>query len=206
MAQMSGARFLAEALEAYGVTHIFMVPAVLRTTMAEMERHTGIERIHTHGEKPAAYMADGYARASGRPGVCMAQLVGAHNLAAGLRDAWLAHAPVLAFTGGPTPHYRYRGVYQSVEDMPAFDPVTKWNAAIDDVARFPDMLRQAFREATSGCPGPVHLRFQGTEGEIDAASADHGDDRRGTLRPGACAPARAGQAIRPCRARIYRQC
>ena len=100
---MTGAECLAEMLKGYGVTHVFMVPAVLRRTFAEMERRTMIKRIHTHGEKSAAYMADGYARASGRPGLCMAQVIGALNLAAGLRDAWLAHSPVIAFTGGREP-------------------------------------------------------------------------------------------------------
>ena len=70
----SGAQILAEMLAGYGVSHVFMVPAVLRRTFAEMERRTSIRRIHTHGEKAAAYMADGYARACGKPGVCMAQV------------------------------------------------------------------------------------------------------------------------------------
>jgi len=91
MKKTTGAEVLADMLAGYGVTHVFMVPAVLRRTFAEMERRTNIRRIHTHGEKSAAYMADGYARAAGRPGVCMAQVVGALNLAAGLRDAFLAH-------------------------------------------------------------------------------------------------------------------
>src|SRR5262245_60763403 len=83
MAKTTGAQVLAEMLHGYGVSHVFMVPAVLRRTFAEMERRTTIARVHTHGEKAAAYMADGYARASRRPGVCMAQVVGALNLAAG---------------------------------------------------------------------------------------------------------------------------
>ena len=62
-----GAEVLADMLAGYGVTHVFMVPAVLRRTFAEMERRTKIARVHCHGEKSAAYMADGYARASGRP-------------------------------------------------------------------------------------------------------------------------------------------
>ncbi|MDX1433469.1 MAG: thiamine pyrophosphate-binding protein, partial [Gammaproteobacteria bacterium] len=53
-----------------------------------------------------------------------------------------------------------------------FEPVTKWNATVDDVTRFPDMIRQAFRVATTGCPGPVHLQFQGNEGQIDLESAE----------------------------------
>src|SRR5882762_1595954 len=163
----SGAEVLADMLAGYGVTHVFMVPAVLRRTFAEMERRTKIARIHTHGEKSAAYMADGYARASAKPGICMAQVIGALNLAAGLRDAHLAHSPVIAFTGGREPKTKFRKVYQEIDDLPAFEPVTKWNATVDDVNRFPDMVRQAFRAATTGTPGPVHLQFRGNEGQVD---------------------------------------
>jgi acetolactate synthase-1/2/3 large subunit len=170
--KITGAQCLADMLKGYGVTHVFHVPAVLRTTFAEMERRTDIKRLHVHGEKGAAYMADGYARASGRPGICMAQVIGALNLAAGLRDAWLAHSPVIAMTGGREPKTKFRKVYQEIDDMPAFEPVTKFNATVDDVARFPDMLRQAFRTAVSGCPGPVHLQFRGNEGQVDADEAE----------------------------------
>jgi acetolactate synthase I/II/III large subunit len=170
--RMTGAECLADMLDGYGVTHVFMVPAVLRRTLVEMERRTAIKRIHTHGEKAAAYMADGYARACGKPGICMAQVIGALNLAAGLRDAYLAHSPVIAMTGGREPKTKFRKVYQEVDDVPAFEPVTKFNATIDDVARFPDMVRQAFRAAVSGCPGPVHLQFRGNEGQIDAEEAE----------------------------------
>src|ERR671930_1968256 len=172
MPRTTGAQVLAEMLAGYGVSHVFMVPAVLRRTFAEMERRTRIQRIHTHGEKAAAYMADGYARASGKPGVCMAQVVGALNLAAGLRDAHLAHSPVIAFTGGRDPKTKFRKVYQGVDDVPAFEPVTKFNATVDAVERIPDMVRQAFRVAVSGNPGPVHLQFRGNEGQIDAEEAE----------------------------------
>jgi acetolactate synthase-1/2/3 large subunit len=167
-----GAEVLAEMLGGYGVTHVFMVPAVLRRTFAEMERRTKIARVHCHGEKAAAYMADGYARASGKPGICMAQVIGALNLAAGLRDAYLAHSPVIAMTGGRDPKTKFRKVYQEIDDMPAFEPVTKFNATVDDAARIPDMLRQAFRVATSGAPGPVHLQFRGNEGQVDLEEAE----------------------------------
>jgi acetolactate synthase-1/2/3 large subunit len=145
---------------------------VLRTTFAEMERRTDIKRLHVHGEKAAAYMADGYARASGKPGICMAQVIGALNLAAGLRDAHLAHSPVIAMTGGRDPKTKFRKVYQETDDVPAFEPVTKFNATVDEVARIPDMLRQAFRVATSGAPGPVHLQFRGNEGQLDLEEAE----------------------------------
>jgi acetolactate synthase I/II/III large subunit len=172
MTKLSGAQVLAEMLQGYGVSHIFMVPAVLRRTLAEIERRNRIQAVLTHGEKAAAYMADGYARASGRPGICMAQVVGALNLAAGLRDAYLAHSPVIAFTGGREARTKFRKVYQEIDDVPAFEPVTKFNATVDAVERFPDMIRQAFRVAVSGSPGPVHLQFRGNEGQIDAEEAE----------------------------------
>jgi acetolactate synthase-1/2/3 large subunit len=172
MAKMTGAQAMARMLEDYGVTHIFHVPAILRRTMVELEASTSIKRVRTHGEKSAAYMADGYARASRRPGICMAQTVGAMNLAAGLRDAWLAHSPVIAMTGGRDPATKFRKVYQQNDDVPVFDAVTKFNATVDSVDRFPDMVRQAFRVAVSGTPGPVHLQFRGNEGQMDVEEAD----------------------------------
>jgi acetolactate synthase I/II/III large subunit len=171
MPKMTGARLFAELMRGYEVSHIFFVPAFMLKAFAEME-DMPIARVMVHGEKAAAYMADGYARASGKPGVCMAQMIGASNLAAGLRDAHMAGAPVVAITGGPTPQSRYRHAYQEVDDVTQFDPVTKFNAQIDTVARMPDLLRQAFRVATSGAPGPVHLRVQSHLGQITEQEAD----------------------------------
>ena len=164
MPVMTGSRFFAEAMRGYGVTHVFFVPAILPDAMAAMD-DTGVTRILTHGETAAGYMADGYARASGRPGVCLAQAVGSANLAAGVRDAYLASSPVIAISGGPHPDSRYRHLYQVVEDFPMFGPITKFNARVDDPRRLPDLLRQAFRTATSGAPGPVHLEMPGRLGE-----------------------------------------
>ena len=103
MAQkMTGARLFAQTLAAYGVTHVFFMDAVLRRALAEME-DWGITRILGHSEKAVAYMADGYARVSGRPGVCMAQSVGAANLAAAMQDPYLGHSAIVAFTGRHVP-------------------------------------------------------------------------------------------------------
>ena len=171
MPKMTGTRFVAEALRGYGVTHVFFVPQMLLETLTDMEGW-GIRRIMTHGEKSAAYMADGFARASGRPGVCMAQHVGGSNLAAGLKDAYLAGSPVIAMTGGPAPMARHRHAYQELEDFSQFDHTTKFNAHVDDVARLPDLMRQAFREATTGAPGPVHLQMRGHHAEVAHAEAN----------------------------------
>ena len=171
MPKMSGARLFAEMMRGYGVSHIFFVPAFMLKAFAEME-DMPIRRVMVHGEKAAAYMADGYARASGRPGVCMAQAIGASNLAAGLRDGYMAGSPIVAVTGGPTPQSRYRHTYQEAEDFSQFDHITKFSARVDAVSRMPDLLRQAFREATSGAPAPVHLQMQSHLGQMTEAEAD----------------------------------
>lgn len=165
--RMTGARFIAETLKGYGVTHVFFVEAILRRGLVEMEA-LGIRRVLTHSEKAAAYMADGYARASHRPGVCMAQSVGAANLAAGLQDPFLGLSPVIAITGRKPPIAQHRNAYQEIEHHLMFVPVTKYNVAVEAIEQLPLLLRQAFREATSGAPGPVHLDLQGYEGEITA--------------------------------------
>ena len=171
MPKMTGSRLFAEAMRAYGVSHIFLVPFVISKALAEME-DMSIRRVSTHSELAAVYMADGYARASRKVGVAVAQAVGAANSAAGLREPFLGCSPVICVTGGPHPDSRYRYLYQQIEDFPMFAPVTKFNARLDKVERLPDLLRQAFRAATTGTPGPVHLEFPGREGEIIETEAE----------------------------------
>ena len=165
MSKMTGARFLAETMKAYGVTHAFYMPMIVTRGLVEMEK-VGIRRIMTHGEKAAAYMADGYARAARRPAVCMCQNVGAANLAAGLQDAYLGGSPVVAITGRRTSMQQYRHSYQEIDHVQPFEAVTKYNVMVDTVEQLPLLLRQAFREATSGAPGPVHLDLQGSTGNV----------------------------------------
>lgn len=177
MTSMTGAHYLATTLERYGLTHLFVVPTAISETLVSIEEHTGIARIVPHSEKSAAYMADGYARASGRIGVCAAQNVGRANLAAGLQDAYLANAPVLALTGGPMPHSaRSRHFYQEIDALPMFDPVTKSSVHLSSIDYLPQVLRQALREATTGKPGPVHIELEGHAGEpIEHPTADLDD-------------------------------
>ena len=171
MAKMTGSRLFAEMVKGYGVTHIFLVPTILMEALAETDA-VGVRKVITHGEKAAAYMADGYGRASGRPGICMAQCIGASNLVAGLRDGYMACSPMIAITGGSSASGRYRHAYQEVEDFNQYDAVTKMNVTVDNVTRLPDLLRQAFRAATSGAPGPAHLRLRSISGGDIYVEAD----------------------------------
>ena len=148
----------------YGITHVFFMPFIGPRTLMEMEK-LGMGRIQTHGEKAAAYMADAYARVKRGPGLCMAQSVGAVNLAAGLQDAYLACSPVIALTGRELPISQQRHAYQEVDHVKPFATVTKYSAHVGSTELLPIVLRQAFRAATTGTPGPAHLDLDGLAGQ-----------------------------------------
>ena len=142
MAKMTASRYFAEAMRGYGVTHLFYVNSIVGNAMQEMDK-VGVKRVVAHGEKAAAYMADGYARACHRPGVCLSQDIGTTNLMAGMRDAHMGSSPIIAITGGQNDQPRYRHAYQNAEDFKAWDAVTKANYSVDNAARFPDLVRDA---------------------------------------------------------------
>ena len=171
MPKMTGAKFIAETLHAYGVTHFFFMPVVIPDAMPDMQR-LGIKRIMAHAEKPAAYMADGYARVSKKVGICGAQSVGGMNLAAGIQDAYLACSPVIALTGRLPQIEQNRHAYQEVDHINPFNAVTKYNTMVTTVDELPTTLRQAFRESTTGTPGPSHIDLTGVTGEIITNEAD----------------------------------
>jgi acetolactate synthase-1/2/3 large subunit len=125
----------------------------------------GVTRILAHSEKAAAYMADGYARIAGKPAVCMAQSVGAANLASGLQDAWLGRSPVIALTGRKEPSFQHRNSYQEIPHAPLFAAVTKFSAPVDSTSELPRLLRHAWRAALADTPRPTHLDFSGLQGD-----------------------------------------
>src|SRR5277367_2138334 len=163
--ELSGGEWFARALAEAGTTHVFFIDAILRRTLVELDA-LGIKRVLAHSEKAAAYMADGYARIAGRPGVCMAQSVGTANLAAGLQDAFLGRSPVIAVTGHKPPSYQHRNAYQELAHAPLFAAVTKFATAVDSASDLPRFLRLAWRSALSGTPRPAHLDFAGLQGEL----------------------------------------
>ena len=167
---ITGGRCIAEMWKGYGVSHVFFVDAILRRAMVEAEE-LGIKRILTHSEKAAAYMADGYARVSGRPGWCMSQSVGAANLASGLQDPWLGASPVIAMTGAHPMPMQYRNAYQELDHAKLFSGVTKFHGKIETPEQLPFLIRQAFREATTGTPRPVHLDIVNHTGDMTAAAS-----------------------------------
>ena len=96
-------------------------------------------------------MADGYARACNGPAICMAQSVGAANLAAGLQDPFLGLSPVIAITGHRPLSHQYRNAYQEIDHFKPFSSVTKYSVAVDTVTQLPHLCARL-----SGKPLPAH--------------------------------------------------
>jgi acetolactate synthase-1/2/3 large subunit len=168
--QLTGAEWLARSLAANGTTHVFFIDAVIRRTLIELGA-LGVQRVLGHSEKAVAYMADGFARIAGRPGICFAQSVGAANLASGLQDPFLGRSPVIAITGHKAPAHQHRNAYQEIPHHPLFSAVTKFSAEVDAASDLPRLLRQAWRAAMTGTPRPAHLDLNGLQGEIIEAGS-----------------------------------
>lgn len=163
--QMNGAEWLARALAGTGMTHVFFVESVMRRTLLHLG-DLGVKHILAHSEKAAAYMADGYARVAGRPGICMAQSVGAANLASGLQDAYLGRSPVIALTGHKEPSFQHRNSYQEIPHAPLFSAVTKFSSPVYSTSELPRLLRHAWRSALADTARPTHLDFNGLQGDV----------------------------------------
>ena len=164
-AAMNGAEWLARALAATSMTHVFFVESVMRRTLLHLS-DLGVKPVLAHSEKAAAYMADGYARVARRPGVCMAQSVGAANLASGLQDPWLGRSPVIALTGHKEPSFQHRNSYQEIPHAPLFSAVTKFSSPVYSTGELPRLLRHAWRASLAETPRPTHLDFSGLQGDV----------------------------------------
>jgi len=164
-ASMNGAEWLARALAGTGMTHVFFVESVMRRTLLQLS-DLGVKPVLAHSEKAAAYMADGYARVAGRPSICMAQSVGAANLASGLQDSWLGRSPVIALTGHKEPSFQHRNSYQEIPHAPLFSAVTKFSAPVLSTSELPRLLRHAWRAALADTARPTHLDFNGLQGDV----------------------------------------
>ncbi|MGV6804698.1 MAG: thiamine pyrophosphate-binding protein [Ruegeria sp.] len=171
---LTGAEAMVRMLEAHDVKHIFGLcgdtTLPFYDALARMDH--GIQHILTRDERHAAYMADGYARVTGKPGVCEGPSGGgATYILPGVVEANESSVPILAITSDVAT--TSRGKYPLTElDQPAlFRPLTKWNASLDDASRLPAMVRAAFRAMTTGTPGATHLAlpFDTQKAQVDEA-------------------------------------
>jgi acetolactate synthase-1/2/3 large subunit len=157
---ISGAELVVRMLEAHGVTHVFGLcgdtSLPLYDALARLDH--GITHVLTRDERSAAYMADGYARVTGRVGVCEGPSGGgATYLLPGLVEANESSVPVLGITTDVPVTARGRYPLTELDQTRLYAPLTKWNKVIDTVGEIPHTLRTAFRAMTTGKPGAAHI-------------------------------------------------
>lgn len=154
--KLNGAQILLEALQREGVDVIFGYPGGAVIPIYDALYDSPIRHILTRHEQGAAHAADGYARATGRVGVCLATSgPGATNLVTGLANAYMDSVPMVAFTGQVGTALLGRDSFQEADITGITFPVTKHNYLVKDVADIPRVVKEAFHIASTGRPGPV---------------------------------------------------
>lgn len=153
----TGAAVTVRVLEREGVEVVFGLPG---TTVMDLIDELGfssrVRYLVTRHEQVAAFMADGYARASGTVGVCLASRgPGAANLAIGVHNAHAESVPLVALVGQVADRYRHRDAFEEVDLTTFFAPITKWGVEVHDAARIPELVQRAVRTALSPRPGAV---------------------------------------------------
>src|SRR6059036_1606383 len=154
---LSGAQILCRTLVEEGVQYLFGYPGgAIMPFYHALPDYPALRHILVRHEQAAAHAADGYARASGRVGVCVATSgPGATNLVTGLATAHMDSSPVLAITGQVSRPMMGRDAFQETDVLGITLPITKHNCLIGDVAELADKTRAAIAIATEGRPGPV---------------------------------------------------
>lgn len=156
MIELSGAKTLVETLKKLEVNVIFGIPGGAIMPVYDELRDSGVRHILTRHEQHAAHMADGYARAIKKPGVCMATSgPGSTNLITGIANAYMDSSPVIAFTGQVATYVMGMGAFQEIDMIGLTTPITKWSRQIRSVSEIPEVVKTAFKVAIAGRPGPV---------------------------------------------------
>lgn len=159
---MTGADAMVYMLEAHGVTHIFGLcgDTTLPFYDAMHNLDHSITHVLTRDERHAGYMADAYARVTGKVGVCEGPSGGgATYILPGVVEANESSIPVLAITSDVSTTSRGKYPLTELDQRALFKPLTKHNDMLDDAARLPAQIRETFRAMTSGTPGAAHLGF-----------------------------------------------
>jgi len=153
---LSGARILIEALKQEGVEVIFGIPGGSVIDIYDALYDSGIKHVLAHHEQGAAHMADGYARATGKVGVCFATSgPGATNLTTGIANAYMDSVPIVAITGQVASHLIGKDAFQEADTVGITLPITKHNFLVRDVRELARTIKEAFHIARTGRPGPV---------------------------------------------------
>ncbi len=157
MAQITGAEIFLEALKREGVKTIFALPGgVVLKIFDVLHQQKDIEVILTRHEQGAGHMAEGYAKATGKPGVCLITSgPGMTNVVTALADAYMDSVPMVCFTGQVPTALIGNDAFQEADNIGLSRPCTKYNFLVKDVNDLAQSIKEAFYIATTGRPGPV---------------------------------------------------
>jgi acetolactate synthase-1/2/3 large subunit len=163
MSQMTGGELLLKCLKEEGVSLLFgVLDGSFNPFLAKLEEY-GMRFINPRHEAAAAHMADAYARVRGEPAVVIGGIgPGAANMVSGIVTAYAEGSPLIVISGQRRRSIIYPdrgGAFQHVDLLGLYGPVTKWSAGVRQWRRLPELIRRAYREATSGRPGPVYLEI-----------------------------------------------
>lgn len=166
---MNASKTLLEMLKNYNVEHVFGLPG--ETTLPlykEWLDYPEINHVMARDERSSAFMADGYARFTNKPGVCEAPSVGSTHILPGVAEAYKASLPVIFMTSDIPLHMETRNMLTGLDQTSMFSGITKETYIITNPDQIPHTIRRAFRVATTGKPGPVHIRlpYDILQGEI----------------------------------------
>ncbi len=155
--ELSGSQILCEALMREGVELLYGYPGgAIMPFYDALTSYPALHHVLVRHEQAAAHAADGYARATGKVGVCVATSgPGATNLVTGLATAYMDSTPIVAITGQVARHFIGRDAFQETDILGVTQPITKHNFLVLRVEDLADIVHEAFRLARSGRPGPV---------------------------------------------------
>jgi len=161
MGDVTGGRLVVDLLRAEQVRYIFgIVGSTFLDVLDALYDDRSVEYINVRHEQAAAFMADGLARVSGQPGVCLVTSgPGATNLLTGVAAAYVAHSPVVTLVGGIERAHQGKDAFQEFDLVAMFKPVTKLAVQVNQAERIPELLRLALRTAMSGRRGPVFVEI-----------------------------------------------
>ncbi|MDL2409926.1 thiamine pyrophosphate-binding protein [Rhizobium calliandrae] len=158
LSSRNGGRILIDALRIHGVDRVFGVPgeSYLAALDAFHDLESEIEFVICRQEGGAAYMAEAYGKLTGKPGICfVTRGPGATNASVGVHTAFQDSTPMILFIGQVARDQMEREAFQEIDYRRMFGQMAKWVVEIEDAARIPELISQAFHRAVNGRPGPV---------------------------------------------------
>src|SRR3989338_4391266 len=160
MAELTGAQIMIECLKQEGVEYVFGLPGGVILPTFDVLYDSKLKFILVRHEQGASHMADGYGRATGRPGVCMVTSgPAATNTVTGLATAFMDSAPMVCITGQVATTAIGSDAFQEADVVGVTRPVTKHNYLIRDAKDITRTVREAFYLARTGRPGPILIDF-----------------------------------------------